>query len=219
MGNIMKSVRITSVEKNVNHALFKRYLFEKKEIKHQLQDLSISVEPISPPSMLTSSLQEDFPALSLDRTANEILLFHGTSSKNLRQILQAGFDERLSKKSGLYGEGTYFTDESCKAFQYTEADARFSSKGSKREGCIILARVALGDIYYVRSSNNSRKGERAEPLRDPEDQSKGRFNSVVANVGIANGRSDPQAHREFILHNGKRAYPDLVVYFEVSSNK
>lgn len=68
--------------------------------------------------------------------------------------------------------------------------------------------MALGDICYV---TYHRKGEKVEPPRDPIDPSKGRYDSVVASPGIDNGRATQQDHREFVIFNGKRAYPDLVI--------
>ena len=43
----------------------------------------------------------------LDTAMNELLLFHGTSSKSINEIAYNGFDLRLSNE-GYFGRGIYF---------------------------------------------------------------------------------------------------------------
>ena len=47
-----------------------------------------------------------------------VFLYHGTSADVADVIMQHGFDERLAALQGLYGAGTYFANQSCKAAQY-----------------------------------------------------------------------------------------------------
>ena len=42
-------------------------------------------------------------------------MLHGTHSDKIGMITQYGFDQRMARESGLYGQGVYFTDQSCKS--------------------------------------------------------------------------------------------------------
>ena len=44
-----------------------------------------------------------------------MLVLHGTLPENVDKIASGGFDERLARQGGLFGQGSYFTDESCKS--------------------------------------------------------------------------------------------------------
>ena len=81
-----------------------------------------------------------FPYVNLDSYANEVLLLHGTHQSSATKIMQQGFDQRLAQRR-LYGRGTYFTAESCKARQV--------GKRHHDTSCIILARVVLGHPFMA----------------------------------------------------------------------
>ena len=66
-------------------------------------------------------------------SANEVLLFHGTTEATARKIVQHGFDDRLCARH-LYGHCTYFATDACKASQYG---------GAWPEKCIIVTRTTL----------------------------------------------------------------------------
>lgn len=42
-------------------------------------------------------------------------MLHGTTVDKIDMIAQYGFDQRMARESGLYGQGVYFTDQSCKS--------------------------------------------------------------------------------------------------------
>lgn len=140
--------------------------------------------------------------LDLDPYINEQLLWHGAAPSKVKSIVEEGFDVRLAKRSGLYGEGVYFAEQSCKSFQYCDQDAGIHS--------IILARVAIGDPFYTQAPQKSL-------LRPPErTNGSGRYDSVVANVGIANAVSAAgQQHREVVVFDGSQTYPELVIHFTI----
>ena len=113
-------------------------------------------------------------------------------------VTRHGFDERVAALSGLYGAGVYFANQSCKAGQYAQKDA-------KGEKIIIVSRVALGDPYYA-SSHLSQM--RRPPDRNAQTWGAGlTFDSVVANT------SSSQAHRELIVYDHRQAYPEYVVHY------
>ena len=143
--------------------------------------------------------------MDLESGWNEIAVLHGTLPENLDLIATFGFDERLAREKGLYGQGVYFTDQSCKALQYSGAT-------SQQDGCIIVTRLLLGRPDYA---TGSLTGIKVEPLLDPNDPSKGRFNSVVANPGVPRHNTLTQVHREFVIFNGAQAYPEMIIHFKV----
>lgn len=107
------------------------------------------------------------------------------------QIANFGFDERLARERGLYGQGIYFTNQSCKSLQYS---------GAKRDntGCFIIARVILG---HPCDAQGPLKQLKVEPLVDPNDASTGRCHSVLAKPGIPRSLAggQRQVHPEFVL--------------------
>jgi hypothetical protein len=57
-------------------------------------------------------------------------------------LLQEGLDEHLSRLEGLYGAGIYFSDEACKALQYSDSGAQY----------LLFCRVVLGRPYYSKNT-------------------------------------------------------------------
>ena len=86
--------------------------------------------------------------LQVDVEGNERLLLHGTRTPELaKTIAKEGFDNRVANDTCLYGKGTYFAMQTCKAAQYATLNAMNELASDVQPGTIILARVALGDIY------------------------------------------------------------------------
>ena len=191
---LARRLTITGLEQIRNVRLWKSYDFRREEVRKELDG-----KPILP---VTSGFVSCTWA-QLNSTVNEILVLHGTKSENVDLIANFGFDERLSREKGLYGQGIYFTDQTCKAFQYSGA-------ASHSEGCFIITRLVLGDPHYAQGPLVN---TRVEPLRDPNDASRGRFHSVLASSGTPHGGGSKQVHREFVIFNGAQAYPELIVRF------
>jgi hypothetical protein len=157
---------------------------------------------------IPSFVQDYFPwfAQSMDSSLNERLVFHGTTPDFVEPIAQRGFDERLAHLTGLFGAGVYFAEQSCKAFRY-------SGNGPVR--CILLTRVLLGNPFYATGPMRS---IRRPPLLDPNDPQQGLYDSIVAEVGTPTGKANSDMeHRVFVLFEGKQAYPEMAVYFEVGT--
>ncbi|CAJ1393327.1 unnamed protein product [Effrenium voratum] len=156
----MRTVRVCSVEQIQNVELWGKYEFHKDCIRKKLSTL-----PASHKITTNQALSRACRWAELDTNINEVFALHGTKTCNVDKIVKYGFDERLARQGGLYGQGTYFTDESCKSLQYTEARG-----GRGAEGCIILSRVVLG---YPHLATNPLPHLKSEPLRDEADESKG----------------------------------------------
>mmetsp|Transcript_125158 Transcript_125158/g.279213 ORF Transcript_125158/g.279213 Transcript_125158/m.279213 type:complete len:782 (-) Transcript_125158:165-2510(-) len=194
----MQGATVLRVETNFNAVVWKDY----ERMKDRIRMRGAHIARVTPTVPL--ALLHAFPWIAqyLDLDLNERLVFHGTTKDKLPAILKGGFDERFAA-TGLYGDGVYFAEESCKSAQYCK---------DVGERCMILARVVLGSPSIA---TGKRKGERKAPFRDPTDPSQGMHDSVVAHPGIPIGNGQHQQHREFIVFNGMQAYPELVIYFTV----
>ncbi|CAE7473884.1 Tnks [Symbiodinium sp. CCMP2456] len=188
-----RGLTITRVEQIQNIRLWKSYEFRKEQVKKELEGQTCP--------RISSSFSSCQWA-KLDPTVNEVLVLHGTVPDNVDLIANFGFDERLARERGLYGQGVYFTDQTCKAFQYSGA----SKQGN---GCFIITRLILGDPHYAQGPLQKTK---VEPLRDPKDPSKGRCHSVIASSGTPSGNGARQVHRELVIFNGAQAYPEMIVH-------
>ena len=87
-------------------------------------------------TQILSTIPEKPDLFTLRR--GEVLLFHGTTRGNVSEIIQHGFKTEKNRRSA-YGRGTYLTDSSQKADQYTDILGR-RTKGLT----MLLMRVALG---------------------------------------------------------------------------
>eukprot|EP00933_Yihiella_yeosuensis_P044283 TRINITY_DN39383_c0_g1_i1.p1 TRINITY_DN39383_c0_g1~~TRINITY_DN39383_c0_g1_i1.p1 ORF type:complete len:466 (-),score=41.13 TRINITY_DN39383_c0_g1_i1:1067-2332(-) len=138
---------------------------------------------------------------TLDKLINERFLFHGTHQSLLEDVLSDGLDPRTSRE-GRYGYGTYFTDQACKAIQYTQDE--FHNSGDTdllaQPGKLLLCRVALGNIFYADAEQRSLK-------RPPRS-----YDSVVANIRLAPNPM-PQIHREFVVYSMMQIYVEYIVSF------
>eukprot|EP00928_Gymnodinium_smaydae_P042544 TRINITY_DN28627_c0_g1_i1.p1 TRINITY_DN28627_c0_g1~~TRINITY_DN28627_c0_g1_i1.p1 ORF type:complete len:580 (-),score=55.60 TRINITY_DN28627_c0_g1_i1:57-1685(-) len=194
----MASARVLRVERICNPHLYDDYKLKKARLKSRSNIPSVTPK-------VSSVLRDAFKWLSVSDEINETLLFHGSTQVNMRQIARDGFEARVSKQGSLYGLGVYFAPDSCKSFQYCDKIG---------EKCIIVARVLLGHAYAAAGPMTDL---RIPPHLDPNDASKGRYDSVVANEGIPNGTSGgtgTQSHREFVIFEKCMAYPELAIFFD-----
>ncbi|CAE8634427.1 unnamed protein product [Polarella glacialis] len=190
-GDCSPSVR--SVERLENPMLWQRYCVARERMAS-----SGLASPINPPVRLENPV--------IDSSCNEYWLWHGTRHHNVEAILKEGLDEHLSLLDGLYGAGIYFSDEACKALQYSDANGpRY----------LLLCRVLLGRPYYTRNILKTLRSpknlpERGDLLQRPEAAG---HDSVIVNAGPIQGHPNPngQVHREFVIFDGACAYPEFVV--------
>lgn len=142
------------------------------------------------------------PHLHLDRGINECVLAH--MSEKVPLICRDGFDVRRTTGShgAPYGDGMYFLGELS---QFNQC----SSQSAERH--MIISLVALGDPAFL-------SGERNGPLpdrRDVDDQDKGHYDChVVAPGAFQSARLQDQW--EFVIFDGKQAYPAMVIKYTAS---
>eukprot|EP00929_Paragymnodinium_shiwhaense_P035919 TRINITY_DN19321_c0_g1_i1.p1 TRINITY_DN19321_c0_g1~~TRINITY_DN19321_c0_g1_i1.p1 ORF type:complete len:836 (-),score=127.93 TRINITY_DN19321_c0_g1_i1:180-2687(-) len=181
---------VAKVERIENTLLWTRY----QQAKHciALKYHSRTLAQLNPP---VPDLLDDLDrSRALDSGVNEVYLFHGTTEDNAKIIAAQGFDSRLAA-DGLYGKGTYFAHEACKALQYS------------RGAAVIVSRVVLGDPYYAPRADTSMRRPPAKSSITHE-----LYDSVVANPGTDKG-SGSQVHREYIIFEGAQAYPEFIATF------
>ncbi|XP_033112424.1 uncharacterized protein LOC117113242 [Anneissia japonica] len=128
---------------------------------------------------------------------DERQLFHGTEEENVDDICRENFDFRLSGKriGAKYGNGAYFARNAKYANDYAEADDHNIKK-------MFVARVMVG--RYTRGT----QGIRRPPYKDPENKSRGMYDSCVDNT------SDPNI---FVLFDNHQVYPEYLITYSTAS--
>ena len=151
---------------------------------------------------------------ALAEDVDEKILLHGTSWESANDIVQNGFDNRVSHR-GLYGDGSYFASQACKSHQYT-CQVHKSSCGCPEERTLIIARVSLGDPYFAREVAECRPGP--ERRRPPVKSGKQgvTYDSTIVNPGPIRGHPKrEQVHQEFVIFDREQAYPCFVVQYHL----
>ncbi|XP_066431300.1 protein mono-ADP-ribosyltransferase PARP15-like isoform X2 [Eleutherodactylus coqui] len=121
-------------------------------------------------------------------------LYHGTHSGAITNINRDGFNRVYCGKNGtMYGNGTYFAVESQYSSndQYSSTDA--NGKKYIYQAAVLTGRYCLGDKRYK------------EAPHIDGDPNKGRYDSVVDNVG------NPKI---FVVFHDDVAYPEYLITFK-----
>jgi hypothetical protein len=133
-----------------------------------------------------------FPGFINPEGKQMLFLWHGTSPSNVQNISESNF--LLSKsKHQLYGPGTYYTPQVCKALQYTDND----------NPCLLLSAVFIERAYYP-------KGAGGIPPAQSE-----HYDTVIAVPAYSN--SGKQTHWEFVVTKETSVVPILKV--NLSNNR
>jgi hypothetical protein len=106
-----------------NPELFAKYAAEKARLKSARRALSSVGVPPNRVSLRDSFKQatQCLPG-QLDTDINEEYLLHGTKPETVHSILSGGMNERFS--GGLFGHGTYFSEDIAKNDQYVTVDRK-----------------------------------------------------------------------------------------------
>lgn len=169
---------------------FERYKRHEKLVEESLRDQRVSSSVLPG---LPAWLQKLSKKNGLSEKAKSVYLLHGTSMANLTLIVQEGLKTKFSlKKNPSYGMGLYFTDNACKANQYSP------------DNIILVCRVVLG---------------RTERLRQPCPRKL--FPALDCDSAVAekdytrapHGRC--QLHNEFIIFNDAACYPEFVIQYSL----
>lgn len=132
-----------------NLHLWRRYHRCIRSICDKHRQYGISPEHIHhPPSKALIDFATD---IDVDQASNELLLLHGTPHFDVAKVIATeGFDHRVAG-NGLYGQGTYFAAQTCKAAQYATVHGMSLKASTQLVGTMLLARVAIGDPFYTQS--------------------------------------------------------------------
>ncbi|XP_038654293.1 protein mono-ADP-ribosyltransferase PARP14-like isoform X2 [Scyliorhinus canicula] len=127
---------------------------------------------------------------------NEKCLYHGTYPDICPKINADGFNRSYCGLNAVfYGDGTYFAQNA----KYSAHDT-YSKPDANGNKVIYRAKVLTGD--YCKGE----KGLKEPPLKDPQGNSRDRYDSVT------DGASPPQA---FVVFQDNQAYPEYLITFQV----
>eukprot|EP01047_Picozoa_sp_COSAG01_P037637 COSAG01_NODE_3005_length_6731_cov_34.287394_3_plen_620_part_00 len=148
---------------------------------------------------------------------NTVWLWHGTTPATALIVAEFGTDQRVADLNGLYGAGSYFADNCCKAHQYRGTSFAFAKQHGKESPssvdanghhCMLLCRVAMGVPYHTKKMH---KNERRPP---DNAATPGRpFDSIFAATGVANGGK--QKHNEFVVFSSAQVSPEFLIYYTI----
>jgi hypothetical protein len=134
----------------------------------------------------------------LSAAANTHYLLHGTDAVQIDSIARNGLKLQYSNPGGLFGQGLYFTDSSCKAKHYGDG----SPSGAR--GCILIYRVVLGNVMKL---DRDCRGRLAPPSG---------YHSLMAATNrtrrpIGNTVFPLQLHNEYIAFDDCACYPEFAL--------
>jgi len=131
---------------------------------------------------------------------NEHYLWHGTGPAEAAGIADVGFDleQAGSSRGSLFGRGLYFAESCLKADEYVRAD-------DKGWYPLILCRVALGHVNYCDAED---PWELRDTFRASCRAGVGGHHSV-----LGDREKVRQTFREFVVFDGKQAYPEYIVWY------
>jgi len=185
----VRSVRVLCVE---NPMLWTQYCNKGKEMAARIAARGSQCAPVAPPvgeRLVEIDLPARLRSRSLNKSLNEVFLWHGSSQACVNTIAQDGFDERVSNLGEMLGGGLYFAEDSCKAGQYSQQNIR-------RSHFFVLSRVLLGTPHYTQA-----------PLPDIR-RAPHACDSVVFTPDHDYGLGH---HREFVVYDRFQAYPEFIV--------
>ena len=196
----LREARVVEVQRIENHMLWRRYADRLAEMR---------------PS---GGKEERSAPIRCQKYEGERFLFHGTRPEFLASIAQEGL--KIGSNHSRYGQGIYFSDESCKAHQY--ARCRKKEDGSLLY-CLLYCRVLpgrtlqfkaskkdamCGFLYGMQRPSPKDKVFRAAMLRRGATiKAKQHFQSldIVADQrGVARGGDPAQIHRELVVFDERR---------------
>lgn len=194
----MRNFSITRIQKILNVGIWKDYEFRKEKVRKELDGRD------SVPAVTGGLPSQACSWAHLDEGINEILLIHGTTRDKINEIANFGFDERLARERGLYGQGVYFTDQSCKSRQ----SLQYSGAKCGNSGCFIIARAILGHPFRAQGPLKQLK---VEPRVDENDPS---LPVVVTPSSPFPGLLMVGSNRytKNLSFDGAQAYPEMIVY-------
>lgn len=164
-----------------------------KDIGHRLGYAGTSSTTAEPE---TNGLLEYSALTTLDKSVNEVWLFHGTSQEAAKAIAQNDF--RLPGFGGNFGKGLYFAERACKSHFY-------SKQNSDGFYVMMLCRVVLGSVLEMDSAERDQSAEN-RILGKPD------LDSILGNANPK--RDDGHNAREYLVYEPSQVYPEYIIYYK-----
>lgn len=181
-----KGLKVVSVERIQNPEVWNSYQTEKRRICGFQKKVE---SPIQFKTAVEFPLEPGI--IPLDSELNEGYLFHAASYTSLLEIKQLGFDSKFTTQ-GMFGVGCYFTEDMTKADQYIDPKQEFIH--------VVMARVCMGNPFVT---SEPRVGALRPDGWPRECQS--------TLTGPKKPDGETRRFREFIIPEGKQAYPEFVL--------
>ena len=224
-GTPLKNVRVIAIERIENHALWDRYSTFRSEARHRAAEPAPHAHTRSKKQQ--QSWREKSRSIKCDLGDDERYLFHGTNITNINSIVKNGFRLSVDKLS-RYGQGIYFTDESCKSHQYCKKETR----DGVDVFCLLYCRVYTGRALMYRPDQSDvsagylkgmRKPAPGDPVFEARLRSKStnpsaaaecaqEWDSVIVEPEKTEGYS-AQVHREVVIFDPRQVYPEFIVFY------
>eukprot|EP00928_Gymnodinium_smaydae_P050447 TRINITY_DN34010_c0_g1_i1.p1 TRINITY_DN34010_c0_g1~~TRINITY_DN34010_c0_g1_i1.p1 ORF type:complete len:312 (+),score=23.13 TRINITY_DN34010_c0_g1_i1:224-1159(+) len=184
------SFKVIGLERIENKQIFERFKVHEARIADAIARSGTNLKPISSHH---DWLQRLGDKNGLCHACNSVYLLHGTRRSHLDSICRHGLTTTysLNGTDGMYGKGLYFTDSSCKAFQYAGL-----------AGCILVCRVVLGRMEVLKQEDGRR-------VFAPSS-----YDSCMAASNYTRRRGDAQVHNEYIVFQDEACYPEFVIHVE-----
>lgn len=132
---------------------------------------------------------------------NEMLLYYGCKSAYLSKLLANGFEPNSpGNEPTPFGSGCYFFTTASKPDFYTDSVESMDRPQFKSHRVMIVARVALGEIYEARQFGRRRLGSQ--------------YDSVM---GVPRERGGCVEYDEFCV-KPERAVPQFAIYYRHEEN-
>jgi len=164
-------------------SLWNRYAARRAALRYAAQ---VEVQNVNPETFADIAFSAK---TTLDRSVNEVYLFHGTSAEAACAIAQSSF---RPSSAGCFGAGAYFADTAHRSDTY----ARTNEDGTK---IMLLCRVALGNIKTLPEGQDREASARLS--RDSV------HNSLVGTTSCG---------REFVIWDVDQIYPEYMLFYTKS---
>ena len=227
IGAQLANAHVLSVERVENHSMWQAYASFRATAAKRAAGFGPAAGTRS--RLAQTAWGEKSRPIHCDVEDDESFLFHGTSYEAAKAILDGGFNMpgRTRHGVGRYGDGLYFTDESCKSHQYSRPHAKDGVQ------CLLYCRVATGKTMTYQPDEVDRRNGYLQGMSRPTVSdavfrqrigAKGAAGSAqsqetwdTVNVEPAEGKV--QVHREVVVFSPQQVYPEFLILYRTTGDR
>ena len=214
----IKNARVTKVERVENKELWEKYANKRNGLRDNARRKRYRNS--------VAAVPESSRPIRTDLANDERYLWHGTQQESLDKIGIGGFIISKDDTFRRYGNGAYFSDQSCKSHQY--ASFVPDEIGAGKTWTMLYCRVLPGKTMDIKPAKKlmitgAFNGMNAlhpsdEVFRNTLIKSgrtamaKQSFDSLVVRPSTRN-KQVAQVHREFVIFNQFQVYPEFIVHY------